>query len=137
MAHDAHHSREEQQGRPAEHPKAADLRRANRWMIGSFVVASVAVGVIAHAFEAFLVAIGLLSAAITVSVLAVESGGLLPSGSSPPGARRWMIRLLSIAALLGIVSVLLLASHSATVPAVAALVCAASAGGIGARILTM
>jgi hypothetical protein len=136
MTDDTHHPHEEQSASLTEHPKAADLRRANRWMICFFAVGAVVVGVVTHAFEAFLVTFGLMSATIAASVLIVESGGLLPSGSSPPLARRWMVRLLSMAALLGVISVLLLAPHAATVPAVAALACSVSAGTIGARLLT-
>jgi len=120
-----------------EHPRAAELRRTGRLFVGFGLIASAAAGVATDAFEGFFLVLGLVAVSLGASVFLVDSMGLLPSGSAPTRARHWLAVLISGAAGLGLFALLLQGAHgTATIPAIAALICAVAAGSIGARLLT-
>jgi hypothetical protein len=122
---------------PGEHPKAPELRQVGRVFVGLALLASVLAGVVTGAVEGFLFLLGLMSVALGASVFLVDSMGALPSGSAPTRARHSLVVLISIGVVLGLIALVLQGAHdSATVPAVAALISAVSAGLISARLLT-
>ena len=120
-----------------EHPRASDLRRTGAFFVTLAATSAVIIGVVLWSIEALLIGLGLTSAGLTGGAVFVESMGLLPRGSSPRNTRRLMISLLSLAAALELVALVLKASHNAdSPPAIAGLVCSVAAGGIAARLLT-
>jgi hypothetical protein len=122
---------------PTERPRSGELRRYYRIMIGICLLIAAAVGAVARAFEAFLVAFGISAAAIAICALAFAGTVLVPSRNIPAQARRGIVVLLSVGVLLELASLVLASVQlSCVVTPIAGLVFVTAAGCIGSRLLT-
>jgi hypothetical protein len=106
-------------------------------MLCACVVIAAAVGAVAQAFEAFLVAFGITAAAIAIYALAVAGTVLVPSPNIPSRARHAIVVLLGAGVLLELASLVLASAKvSGGVTAVTGLVLVTAAGCTGSRFLT-